>query len=254
MSESDHGGSETAVSVINAEGTGAALLLCEHASAYIPGRYGDLGLRPEWRQSHAAWDPGALALARMLSTELDSPLVAGRVSRLVYDINRPPEAEGAMPVRSEIVDIPGNANLTPAQKAERVETVYRPFCKAVDRLLSARPRAVVTVHSFTPVYHGTTRETEIGILHDSDNRLADIMLAQPTEEDRRVDRNKPYGPEDGVTHSLKLHGISRGLPNVMIEVRNDLLTTLEDVQAIATELLAMLRPALAAVPAEVTDA
>jgi predicted N-formylglutamate amidohydrolase len=254
MSESDHGGSETAVSVINAEGTGAALLLCEHASAYIPGRYGDLGLRPEWRQSHAAWDPGALALARMLSTELDSPLVAGRVSRLVYDINRPPEAEAAMPVRSEVVEIPGNANLTPAQKAERVETVYRPFCEAVDMLLADRPRAIVTVHSFTPVYHGETRSTEIGILHDSDSRLADVMLAQPAEDGRQVDRNKPYGPGDGVTHSLKLHGISRGLPNVMIEVRNDLLTTLEDVQAIATELLAMLRPALAAIPAEVTDA
>ena len=53
---------------------------------------------------------------------------------------------------------------------------------------------------------------------------------------------------------MELHGISRGLPNVMIEVRNDLLTTLEDVQAIASELLAMLRPALAAVPVEAADA
>lgn len=253
MPERQHGDREDAVCVIHSQGQGGALLLCEHASAHIPARYGDLGLRPEWRESHAAWDPGALALSEMLSAALDAPLVAGGVSRLVYDVNRPPEAASAMPERSELVEIPGNAGLTDAQKQERIDTVYRPFCTAVDALLSARPRAVITVHSFTPVYFGTPRATEIGILHDSDSRLADVMLAHAPEH-RQVDRNLPYGPEDGVTHSLKLHALSRGLPNVMLEIRNDLLTTPAEIEAIAQELLAMLRPALAAVPVEVTDA
>ena len=184
-----------------------------------------------------------------MSEALDAPLVSGRVSRLVYDINRPPEAAAAMPARSELVEIPGNADLTPAQRAERIATVYRPFCEAVSGLLDAEARAIVTVHSFTPVYFGAARPTEIGILHDSDARLAEAMLAT-----RRVDRNMPYGPEDGVTHSLQLHGIARGLPNVMLEVRNDLLTTPGDISGIAQELLAMLRPALAAVPVEAADA
>lgn len=253
MSDCHHDGCEAAACVINAQGAGGLLLLCEHASARIPERYGDLGLRPDWRDSHAAWDPGALTLARMLAVSLDSPLVAGGVSRLVYDLNRPPESEAAMPMRSEVVDIPGNADLTDAQKEERIDTVYRPFCEAVDKFLSARPRALITVHSFTPVYHGTPRATEIGILHDSDSRMADVMLAH-APKDRQVDRNAPYGPDDGVTHSLKLHGISHGLPNVMLEIRNDLLTTPQDIQTLATELLAMLLPALAAVPVEGTDA
>lgn len=253
MSERQQDGCEATVCVTNAAGAGAVLLLCEHASAHIPSRYGDLGLRPEWRDSHAAWDPGALALSQLLSEALDAPLVSGRVSRLVYDINRPPEAAAAMPARSELVEIPGNADLTPAQRAERITTVYRPFCEAVTGLLDAEARAIVTVHSFTPVYFGAARPTEIGILHDSDARLAEAMLAHAPAT-RRVDRNMPYGPEDGVTHSLQLHGIARGLPNVMLEVRNDLLTTPGDISGVAEELLAMLRPALAAVPVEAADA
>lgn len=253
MSERQHGDREEAVCVIHSQGAGGALLLCEHASAHIPARYGDLGLRPEWRESHAAWDPGALALSEVLSAALDAPLVAGGVSRLVYDVNRPPEAFSAMPVRSERVDVPGNVGLTDAQKQERIETVYRPFCAAVEAFLDARPRALITVHSFTPVYFGVPRATEIGILHDSDSRLAEVMLAHAPAT-RQVDRNLPYGPEDGVTHSLKRHALSRGLANVMLEIRNDLLTTPAEIKTIAAELLSMLRPALAAVPVEVTDA
>ncbi len=240
---------EAAVSVTNAEGAAEVLLLCEHASAHIPARYRGLGLREEWRDSHAAWDPGALALSHLLSEALDAPLVAGCVSRLVYDLNRPPEAIGAMPAQSERIAVPGNVDLTAAQRAERVDTVYRPFCATVSELLDARRRAIVTVHSFTPVYYGVARATEIGILHDADARLADVMLAHAPAH-RLVERNKPYGPEDGVTHSLQLHGIARSLPNVMLELRNDLLTTPEEIAQIAEELLAMLRPALAAVPVD----
>ncbi len=247
MFEGDDDDRAGAVRVINGCGKGGVLLLCEHASAHIPARYGGLGLRADWRDSHAAWDPGALALAQVLSSALNAPLVAGAVSRLVYDCNRPPSSPSAMPERSEVVEVPGNVGLTPEARAERVESVYAPFVAAVEAQLGRAPRALVTVHSFTPLWHGTPRETEIGLLHDSDARLAEAMLAR-APQGRVVHLNRPYGPEDGVTHSLQLHG--KGLPNVMIEARNDLLTTPKDVQTMAMDLLAMLTPALA----EVADA
>lgn len=242
MFEGDDDDRAGAVRVINGCGKGGVLLLCEHASAHIPARYGGLGLRADWRDSHAAWDPGALALAQVLSSALNAPLVAGAVSRLVYDCNRPPSSPSAMPERSEVVEVPGNVGLTPEARAERVESVYAPFVAAVEAQLGRAPRALVTVHSFTPLWHGTPRETEIGLLHDSDARLAEAMLAR-APQGRVVHLNRPYGPEDGVTHSLQLHG--KGLPNVMIEARNDLLTTPKDVQTMAIDLLAMLTPALA---------
>jgi predicted N-formylglutamate amidohydrolase len=84
---------------------------------------------------------------------------------------------------------------------------------------------LVTVHSFTPVYFGKTRDVEVGILHDRDSRLADAMIARADRMQTNyvVRRNEPYGPADGVTHTLVEHGLANGLPNVMIEVRNDLL-------------------------------
>ncbi len=65
---------------------------------------------------------------------------------------------------------------------------------------------------------------ELGILHDEDSWLADRMLDAAAHSPLyRTERNEPYGPEDGVTHTLKLHGLANGLHNVMIEVRNDLI-------------------------------
>ncbi|WP_293573765.1 N-formylglutamate amidohydrolase [Phaeobacter sp.] len=252
------------VEVWNADGAGEVIVLCEHASNHIPQRYGDLGLTAAHRNSHTVWDPGARAVSLALAKALDCPMIASRVSRLVYDCNRPPEAPSAMPSRSEVIEVPGNRALDQAARDERVQSVYRPFCEAVTQLIMARQHAgrqpvLVTVHSFTPVYHGTTRAVEIGILHDDDSRLADAMLDEAAAlPHRQIERNSPYGPEDGVTHSLQLHGQRNGIANVMLEIRNDLLADPEAEQTMAEEVLTLLRPALdrleAATPATTAPA
>lgn len=240
------------VEISNQGGNGPVVILCEHAASHIPEQYQGLGLAAEHRQSHAAWDPGARAVALKLSAALDAPMIASRVSRLVYDCNRSPESASAMPERSEVIDVPGNYNLTEAQRTARVDAIYHPFCSAVTDVLTERaarniPTVLVTIHSFTPSYHGQSRSVEIGILHDNDARMADAMLSQAhLLPHRNIQRNAPYGPNDGVTHSLKLHGIGNGLANVMIEVRNDLLATAEDEGAIVEELLQLIHPGLAA--------
>ena len=80
-------------------------------------RWGDLGLSAAQRVAHIAWDPGALGLARQLAQRLDAVLVHAPVSRLVYDCNRAPDMPGAMPLRSEIHDIPGNAVISAEERA-----------------------------------------------------------------------------------------------------------------------------------------
>lgn len=211
------------VKTVALSGPAPVLFLCEHASAQFPAALGDLGIDAAVRASHVAWDPGALDLAARLSEAFGAPLVHGGISRLYYDCNRPPEAVDSIPAKSEVFEIPGNAGLTQAQRDARRDEIYLPFCAAVDAAIeTAQPAAIVTIHSFTPIYFGRPRAVEIGILHDSDARLADAMLAQDWQG-RDVRRNDPYGPEDGVTHSLKRHAVTRGLLNVMIEVRNDLL-------------------------------
>lgn len=237
------------VQLVHAGGASGTVLVCEHASASFPPDLNALGLSPEMQKGHAAWDPGAFQVACTLSERLDAPLVAGAVSRLIYDCNRPPEAASAILDQSEGHDIPGNIGLSGADRADRVVRYYLPFEAAVrDTMDAANARVLVTVHSFTPVFMGQTREVEIGILHDSDTRLADAMLAIAAEHTAlRIERNAPYGPGDGVTHTLKLHGLSRGIPNVMLEVRNDLIATAQQQQELGGMLAGWIAQALAAV-------
>ncbi|MGR3501652.1 N-formylglutamate amidohydrolase [Pseudaestuariivita sp.] len=212
----------SSVERLPAPNSAGLVVVCEHASPDIPARYHGLGLSETDRLSHAVWDPGARQMAVTLAQALGGVLIASRVSRLVYDCNRPPEAPDAMPAQSEAVRVPGNASLSHAEKAARVAEVYAPFKAAVAAEMAAHAAPVlITVHTFTPVYHGTPRPVEIGVLHDTDARLADALLAAPLGG-YRVERNAPYGPEHGVTHTLKTHALPGGHLNVMLEVRNDL--------------------------------
>lgn len=226
------------VSVVNAAGPSPVVLVCEHASAHIPARYNNLGLSGAALQSHIAWDPGAMAVARGMAERLDAVLVASDVSRLVYDCNRPPDAPTAMPAQSEVTPVPGNADLSAAERADRTARFYTPFRETLAQIIAAKGAPViVTVHSFTPVYHGAKRDVEIGILHDSDTRFADAMLiTAQAHTDAIVRRNDPYGPEDGVTHTLQAQALPFGHLNVMIEVRNDLIAS-PDAQATMAQTL-----------------
>lgn len=213
--------------VSNASARSPLILVCEHACNHIPVGLNSLGLSDDVQNSHVAWDPGAIEVANRLSVLLDARLVSSGISRLVYDCNRPPSSPDAMPVKSEVFDIPGNIGLSDADRADRVQRYYDPFRKALsDTIAGVEGPVLITIHSFTPVYMGQLRDTDIGVLHDSDARLADILLARAgAHSDLLFERNQPYGPEDGVTHTLKEHGLGAGLLNVMLEIRSDLIAT-----------------------------
>lgn len=217
------------VAVERPDGSSPVFIICEHASRALPEQFGDLGLSAEALSSHIAWDPGALAVAKRISAGLDATVVHQRFSRLIYDCNRPPESAGAMPETSEIYTIPGNQRLDEAGRQARTQGLYIPFHDRIRTLLKQRAArgqktVIVTIHSFTPIYNGKPRAVELGLLHDEDHWLADRMLDAAADAPLfQTERNQPYGPEDGVTHTLKLHGIANGLHNVMIEVRNDLI-------------------------------
>ncbi len=232
---------------ITRDSAGSAIVLaCEHASAHIPEEFKDLGLSDEARYSHAVWDPGAGAVATAMSSLLDAVLVEATVSRLVYDCNRPPNAPDAMPERSEAFAVPGNVDLSGTERARRTVTYYEPFRAALAERMARRSFPIlITIHSFTPVYDGVPRGVEIGILHDVDARLADAFLTTAaTHCAATVERNTPYGPADGVTHTLITHAIPNRHLNVMIEIRNDLIATATQQIAMAKTLASWTRGAL----------
>lgn len=221
-------GEESPFVAVNEEGRSPFVLICEHASRTIPRKLGTLGLAEADLTRHIAWDIGAEKVARLLSRLIDAPLLLQRYSRLAYDCNRPPESPDAIPEMSELTAIPGNRKLSAEDRLARARDIYRPFHDGVSAVLDRRAAEgqrslVVSIHSFTPVYKGKPRSVELGILHDRDTTLSSKLIKSFPNVDARL--NEPYGPKDGVLHTLNLHGFARGLQHAMIEIRNDLVAT-----------------------------
>ncbi len=234
----------------NADGVSDVILIAEHAGRQLPQFTGSLGLDDESMSSHIAWDLGVAELSRLLSRLLDAPLIMQRYSRLVCDCNRAFEAADVIVTESDNVIIAGNINLDAENRQKRYEEIYWPFEDAIEKFVMKRKSAgvnpiIVTIHSFTPVYKEQQRHVDLGVLHDTDSRLADALLEQSKSETQFSSaRNEPYTPADGVTHTLIKHGVNNGLLNVMFEVRNDLLSNADSHMLWAQRLYALLQKSL----------
>ena len=221
-------GEESPFFAVNEQGRSPFVLICEHASNTMPKALGTLGLPEAELTRHIAWDIGAEKVGRLLSRLMDAPLLLQRYSRLAYDCNRPPESPDSIPEMSELTAIPGNKKLSAEGRLARAREIYRPFHDGVSAVLDKRAAGgqhslVVSIHSFTPVYKGKPRSVELGILHDRDTALSAKLIKSFPNIDARL--NEPYGPKDGVLHTLNMHGFARGLQHAMIEIRNDLVAT-----------------------------
>jgi len=233
--------------IINPDGASSVVLMCEHASHHIPSVFNGMGMSQVDRLSHAAWDPRALKVAQRLSTHRNASLITRQVSRLVCDCNRPPEAEDGMPALSEVIEVPGNRDLSGSERRSSSDRFYRPFNAALKSLIEGKITPIIwTVHSFTPIYNGQKRAVEIGVLHDEDTRLADATLkVADTHISQKVMRNQPYGPEYGVNHTIKEHGINNSLLNVMLEIHSDLIATAQSRRDMAVMIAGWIQKALA---------
>ena len=74
----------------------------------IPEEHGGLGLGRADLDRHIAWDIGAAAVTRRLAALLDAPALLGTYSRLLIDLNRPPDCEGSIVAWSEGTPIAAN--------------------------------------------------------------------------------------------------------------------------------------------------
>lgn len=227
------------------------LLACDHASARIPASLGDLGVPPEHRLAHIAWDIGAGELTLELARRLEAPAILAAYSRLVVDCNRPLDDAGAMPESSDGVDIPGNRGLDAAAREQRAEALYWPYHRAVAAELSALGAAgsspvLVAIHSFTPVMQGKRRPWHVGVLWDRDPRLAVPLLAALREERGLVvGDNEPYSGREPPGFTIDHHAAAAGLAHVALEIRQDLLATPSGIAGWAQRLHRVLEPLLA---------
>ncbi|MCW2307493.1 N-formylglutamate amidohydrolase [Rhodobium gokarnense] len=220
--------------VANRAGSSPVFLTCEHAGRRIPRALGDLGVPGHEMDRHIAYDIGAEDLARRLSARLDAPLVLQPYSRLVVDCNRPPESPQCVPEISDGTAIPANRGISPLAHRQRVEDIHTPFHGTVAGLLDARqtagqPALLVAVHSFTAelAARPEPRPWHVGLLYNRDDRLARHLMAglEVHASSYLSTFNEPYTVEDDSDFTIPVHGEKRGIPHVLLEVRNDELAT-----------------------------
>ena len=225
--------------VMNRDGAAPVVLLCDHASNAIPKSLATLGLGPAELSHHIAWDSGAAAVTRILAARLDAPAVFSGYSRLVIDCNRKPGHVTSIPAESDGIPVPGNASVTPTEAARRTEAVFHPYHHAVEGVISAIQArgpapAIIGIHSFTPEMDGVARPWHLSVLWDKDPRIpAPLLAALRENEDLVVGDNQPYSGSQHYGYSTEVHATAGGLPNALIEIREDRIRTPEDISRYA---------------------
>ena len=216
-----------AVVVANPSGRSPFVLLCEHASRLLPPGFGRLGLAPAEFDRHIAWDLGAAEVAMRLACLLDAPLFLAGYSRLLIDLNRPPDTATSIPEMSEATAIPGNIGIDAAERQRRRELSFDPFHTAVAAHLdtrSGRPTAVVGVHSFTPVFEGVSRSWHAGVLFRKAAAFGEAIASEiEAQSGLLVGRNEPYRVSLDHDYTVPIHGDARGFASALIEIRQDLI-------------------------------
>ena len=223
----------TPYAVFNPQGQAKVLFVSDHSGRAIPANMRQLGLADWVLEQHVAWDIGSGDVARCLAERFDATLISANYSRLVIDTNRPPDDPTLCTVKSEGIAIPGNMDLTDDDRAERRRIFFDPYHDAIDAQLAAmRERgfepAIIAIHSCTPVFDRVVRPWHIGILWDKDPRIAQPLLDHfAALEGVCVGDNEPYSGRAPHDYTMDHHGEAARIPHVSIEVRQDLIDTLE---------------------------
>jgi len=205
------------------------LVSCDHATNTVPDfvNGGTLGLGARDMARHIAYDVGAAGVARALAQALDGPAILSNFSRLVIDPNRGEDDPTLVMKLYDGTVIPANRHVDAADMAHRLNRLYRPYHTAFAELAARRDDTViVSIHSFTRQLRGRPpRPWHVALLYAADRRLAGPLLTRlRAEPDLCVGDNQPYGghlPGDTIAR----HGIAHERPNILIEVRNDLIET-----------------------------
>ena len=190
-----------------------------------------MGVSAEDLQRHIAWHIGAAGVAVKLAELLDAFAILSGYSRLVIDCNRQPGIPESIVRMSEATRIPGNEGVTIEDAAARAQALFQPYhdriCTELDtRRAQQRPTILISVHSFTPRFHGVARPWHAGVLYNRDARLATELLQRlRAEENLVIGDNEPYAVGDSTDYTIPVHGERRGLPHVGIELRQDLVAT-----------------------------
>eukprot|EP00007_Cunea_sp_BSH-02190019_P000967 CAMPEP_0174230730 /NCGR_PEP_ID=MMETSP0417-20130205/1433_1 /TAXON_ID=242541 /ORGANISM="Mayorella sp, Strain BSH-02190019" /LENGTH=286 /DNA_ID=CAMNT_0015308485 /DNA_START=21 /DNA_END=881 /DNA_ORIENTATION=- len=207
------------------------LLTAEHASCALPPNY---EWPPEDRRlegTHWTYDPGAREFCAELGERTGAPSIYAEFSRLLVDPNRELSSDTLFRLDAEHEPIALNRSLCDQECQSRLDLCYHPFHRALSALVrKEQPKCIVSVHSFTPVYEGQQRTVEIGVLfsRESDRWLSEKVTSRLRSNGfPRTELNSPWSGLAGFMNSCQCHSETVGATGMMLELRQDLVGSVE---------------------------
>ena len=205
------------------------VLLCDHASAVVPEALSRLGLPDHEFERHIAIDLHAAEVTRRLAAHLQAPAFLHGYSRLVIDANRSFDDPTLCPEISDGSVVPGNVGLAAVERAQRWRQIHQPYHRAIadwlrPRLDAGESPALISIHSFAQKLGGQARRWPIAVLWNRDGRMAlPFMRALRESDGLDVGDNEPYSGRVGFGYTIATHAERRGLPHLLIELRQDVI-------------------------------
>lgn len=213
--------------IINKDSLNPLILTCEHASSIIPSGYDNLGLDEKYLDTHIARDKGCGVLTPLLAQKLNATAFIAGYSRLFIDYNRRANEDSLILAESDKIIIPGNQNLSDAERQYRIKNYHQPYYQAIFAKIEDLQKKGITpkifsIHGFTPqLKGGTYRPWHAGVLYVKKNPLATQLLnGLRKHPDLTVDANVPYDLRQYNTGASAICGEDIGLLNAVIEIRD----------------------------------
>lgn len=221
----------------------------DHASNYIPPEYDNLGVSGPDLSRHIAWDIGTEIVVRYLCEHFGAAGQLAGVSRLAMDLNRDPNMDSAVPVDSDGTIIPGNQNLTDAERRSRIDKYHTPYHTALSGALADMQSRhddplAVSIHSFTSKPDlGEHRLLDFGLLvkHDEPSAAALTEMFMRLGRNFTMAVNEPYSAYD-LNYTVDTAVAPRGLRHLAIEINQDLIDTNKKALEIAKILADRMEP------------
>jgi len=198
----------------------SVIITCEHAGNDVPPEYQHLFAgNADVLASHRGWDPGAYPIANRLAEMLSVPFFFCNTSRLIIETNRSidhPQLFSAI-----------TQSLPEQEKQKLLESIYLPYRTKVEECIRSilKPVLHLSIHTFTPVLSGVSRDVDIGLLFDpartQEKKVCEalqqsLLAAWPAW---KIKFNEPYlGIDDGFTTYLRTKFSDDAYAGVEVEV------------------------------------
>ena len=173
----------------------------------------------------------AMNLSKKLSKNLNATLITSGYSRLLIDCNRPFAVPEAFIKKSENTIIPGNLKLSKKEKKYRAKKFCIPYRNIISKIIKFRMKKniipiIVSLHSFTPIYKGSSRPWHLGLLYRREKRIFSLLDKELSKDKSiKIGINEPYKCNLKGDFSIPYFAESNGLPCILLEIRQDLINT-----------------------------